>query len=133
MKKLLKLLFNHERYQSISIILTVLFLIFLSACEPTCHSLLDPAKKITRTELNGEIDLIQARIDTELKDLEQQAAIRQLLISLASQYATSGTFPIGTAITGAIAMLGTGAVIDNFRKRKDVSVLEHKLEDRDEL
>ena len=131
MKKLLKQLFNHERYQSISIILTITFMIFLSACEPTCHSLIDPAKKITRIELDGEVALIQARVDTELKDLEQQAAIRALLISLATQYASSGTFPIGTALTGAIALLGTGAVIDNFRKRADVSKLELELEEKE--
>jgi len=131
MKKLLKQLFNHERYQSISIILTIIFMIFLSACEPTCHSLIDPTKKITRIELDGEVPLIQARIDTELKDLEQQAAIRALLISLATQYASSGTFPIGTALTGAIALLGTGAVIDNFRKRADVSKLELELEEKE--
>lgn len=130
MNEFLKTLFNHERYQTISIILTAIFLIFLSACEPRCHSLIDPQKKITRTELNGEIELLQSRIDSELQDLEQQEAIRTLLLSLANQYVATGAFPVIPAITGAITLLGAGAVVDNVRKRKDVAKLESQLTEK---
>lgn len=127
MKKLLKMLFNHERYQSISVILTLIFVIFLASCDPQAKSLIDPGKKISRLELDGEIALLQARIDTELKSLEQQEAIRTLLLNLAATAARTGTFPFTEAILGAVGMLGTGAVIDNVRKRRDVTKLENQL------
>lgn len=124
MKKLLNELFNHERYQTISIILTVIFLLLMYSCRPQCNSILDPSKKITREELNGEIALLQSRIDSELKNIEQQEAIRTLLLSLAQNYAATGVFNPLSALTGAIALLGTGAVIDNARKRRDLKKYE---------
>lgn len=123
MKKLLTTLFNHERYQSVAVILTACLLIWMSACQPKCHSLIDPTKQITRTELDAEITLLQSRIDSEFENLEQQEAIRTLLLNLAQTYAVGGGFSPLSALTGAIALLGTGAVIDNTRKRKEIKKL----------
>lgn len=123
MKKLLSILFNHERYQSISVILVAIMLIFMSSCSPKCRSILNPEIQITRIELDGEIALLQSRINSELDNLEQQEAVRSLLINLAQSYAVTGGFNPLSALTGAIALLGTGAVIDNTRKRKEIKKL----------
>lgn len=123
MKKLLSTLFNHERYQSISIILCAIMLCFMASCTPKCHSILDPSKQITQTELEGEIALLQSRIDVEIETLEQQEAVRTLLLSLAQTYVVGGGFNPMSALTGVIALLGTGAVIDNTRKRKEIKKL----------
>lgn len=123
MKKSLSELFNHERYQTIAVILTITMLIWMMSCSPKCHSILEPGKQITRIELDGEVALLQSRIDNELQNLEQQKAIRTLLLSLAQGYATTGGFNPVSALTGVLALLGTGAVIDNTRKRKEIKKL----------
>lgn len=130
MKKLLLTLFNHERYQSLSIIAACCVLVWMSSCSPKCGSILEPGKQITRTELDGEIALLQSRIDTELKNLEQQEAIRTLLLNLAKTYTTTGTFDVMSALTACLGLVGTGAVIDNVRKRRDVSRLEIELNEK---
>jgi hypothetical protein len=124
MKNLLKILFNHERYQSISVILCIIMLTFMASCRPRCHSLIEPGKKITAEELQGEVELLNGRIQSEVKSLEQQEAIRTLLLSLAQTSLAAGSFNITSALTGAIALLGTGAFIDNTRKRKAIRTLE---------
>lgn len=124
LKKTLKNLFNHERYQTLSVIAAGGMLLWMLSCQPMANSLLDPTKKVTQVELEGEIALLQSRIDKELQSLEQQAAIRNLLLNLAQTYATTGTFNPLSALTGAIALLATGAVIDNGRKRREIKKLE---------
>jgi len=122
-KKLLSILFNHERYQTISVICVLVFLIFMFSCSPKCHSILEPSKRITKIELDGEITLLQARIDNELRSLEQQEAIQTLFLSLAQSYVATGVINPASAVTGALALLSTGAVIDNARKRREIKKL----------
>jgi len=126
-KKLLSELFNHERYQSISVILAACLLLFMYSCNPKCSSILFPDKKITQAELQGEIGLLQSRIDVATADLEQQQAIRILLIGLANSYAQTGVFSPMSALVGVLGLLGTGAAVDNVRKRKAVKQLETKI------
>ena len=123
MVKLFKTLLNHERYQSCSIILCVVMIIFMASCRPRCNSLINPGTKITAEELQGEVELLNGRIQSEIKSLEQQEAIRTLLLSLAQTSIAAGSFNITSAATGAIALLGTGAFIDNTRKRKTIKTL----------
>lgn len=123
MKNLLNALFNHERYQTIAVMLCAAMLIWMFSCQPKAHSILDPTKRITRTELNGEVELLTARIDNEMLSLERQEAIRMLLLNLASTYATTGAFNPMSALTGALALFSTGVFIDNSRKRKDIKKL----------
>jgi len=120
MKNLLLIFFNHERYQTISVICVIVFLIFMMSCSPKCHSILDPSKRITKIQLDGEIALLQSRIDNELRSLEQQEALQTLFLSLAQSYAATGVINPMSALTGALALLSTGAVIDNARKRKEI-------------
>lgn len=123
LKNLLRFLFNHERYQTVSVILCVIMLSFMLSCQPKCNSLITPGKKITSEELQGEVDLLNSRIQSEIKSLEQQEAIRTLLLSLAQTSISAGSFNITSALTGAIALLGAGAFIDNTRKRKTIKTL----------
>ena len=123
MKKFLKTILNHERYQSIAVVACVVMIIFMSSCRPKCNSLLTPNQKITAEELQGEIELLNGKIQSEVKSLEQQEAIRTLLLSLAQTSIAAGSFNITSALTGAIALLGTGAFIDNTRKRKTIKTL----------
>lgn len=123
MKKLLSTLFNNERYQTIGILLAACFLLWVCSCSPKCNSILDPTRTITKTELQGEVALLQSRINSELENLAQQEAIRTLLLSLAQTYTVTGAFNPMSALTGVIALVGAGGIIDNARKRKEIKKL----------
>jgi hypothetical protein len=124
---LIKTLLNHERYQTISVILCVVMIIFMASCRPRCNSLLVEGKRVTSEELQGEIDFLEGRIQSEIKTLEQQEEIRALLLGMAQTAVSTGSFNWQSAATGALALLGGGAFVDNIRKRKAVKVLEEAL------
>ncbi len=123
MKKLLSTLFNHERYQTISILLAAGLLLWMTSCTPKLKSILEPGRVITQTELQGEVALIQSRIDSGLENIAQQEAVRTLLLSLAQAYTVAGTFNPMSALTGVLALVSAGGIIDNTRKRRIIKRL----------
>jgi len=125
MKKILSELFNHERYMSISVLLVIACLFWFYGCQPKVVSLQDPTRKVCREELQAEVDYFIANAEFRFKELDrQQAAIQSLTDQLAVMSETGTINPLG--ILGVIGILsGTGATIDNVRKRK---VIKGELE-----
>lgn len=124
MKELLTMLFNHERYQSISIIIVAGCVIWLSACQSKCQSLLHPEKKITRTQLQIELDTILAQAEANTITLDQQDLLKNLLFQQSLLAAQTGTVNPFAVLTSLGSILGVGAVIDNKRKRKVIKELK---------
>lgn len=129
MKAILKQLFNHERYQTISILLVIAGGLWFCSCQSTTRSLLDPNKKITAEELQGEAQLLIQRANSGMADIQAQDAIKQDILTALQAATAAGSFNFGTLLTAGIGLLGSGAVIDNFRKRKDVKKLELQVAD----
>lgn len=125
MKKFLDLLFNHERYQSISVILICIALIFFFSCEPECNSILEPEKKITQTELEAEIAIVKTRTEKAHLSLEQQQELLNFLFENAILVSQTGTFTPMPFLTGIAAIFGIGATVDNVRKRKEIKTLKN--------
>jgi len=123
MKNLLSTLFNHERYQTISVIACALLLIWFYGCEPMCESTLFPGTKISRAELDSEIDIFITKVNTGYATLEQKEQLRQLLFEQALQSAATGAFNPIALMTSVGAILGLGATADNIRKRKEIKRL----------
>lgn len=123
MKKLLFELFNHERYQTISVVLTALLLCFFYGCQPKCKSLFNPGVNVTRMQLDAEVDSVIAKANIGYASLEQQKKLQELLFEQSLISVTTGAFnPVGL-ITSVGALLGVGAVTDNVRKRKQIKKL----------
>jgi len=118
MRKILNELFNHERYLSISALLVTASLFWFYGCQPKVVSLQDPTRKVCREELQAEVDYFIANAEFRFKELDrQQAAIQALADQMAVISETGQINPLG--ILGIIGILsGTGATIDNVRKRK---------------
>lgn len=123
MKKLLETLFNHERYQTISVIACGVLLLFFYGCEPKCKSLIDPELQVTRAELEIEIETIIAKANIGYASLEQQQKLRQFLFEQGLIGATTGTVNPLAIMTNIAALLGLGATVDNVRKRKEIKRL----------
>lgn len=126
MKKLLNTLFNHERYQSVSVIVVGSLLIWFYGCESSVESIVTPEKKVTRAELRIEIESLIAMTDLRRIDLDKQDEIKSLLLKNALLIASGGAVnPVGV-VTALAAVLGIGAAADNVRKRKEIKKLNGK-------
>jgi len=114
----LKNLFNHERYFIIAIIIVIIILLWMFGCVSTVVSLQDPDRKITRAELQNELDTIYNQAEIRFQQLDQQDEFKKFLLEKAILFAEGGTInPIGL-VTAIAGILGVGATVDNVRKRK---------------
>jgi len=93
----------------------------LNSCQSQVASLLDPTTKITRPQLQIELDHLIAQASVKMADLDRQDNLKKLILENALIMATEGNpNPLGilTAIAGA---LGVGASADNVRLRKKIA------------
>lgn len=120
----LKKFFNHERYQLIAGLVICVCLFWLFSCESQVQSLTDPYEKVTRSELEAEVDWILAQARIRMEQLDQQDSIKSMLAQQAMLFATTGTVnPMGV-MAALFAVFGIGASIDNVRKRIDIKKFE---------
>lgn len=123
MKNFLLLLFNHERYQSISVILCIVLLAVCYGCESKVASLVYPGELITRDELDIEIDTLVATAELRYAKLDQQDELKQALYQIGSLAAQTGEFNPQGLVTTLFSILGVGALTDNVRKRLEIKKL----------
>jgi len=122
---LLKTLSNHERYQTISIFVSILILVWIYGCDTTCESLTTPGLKVTHAEMDIELDAIIKKAELRTADIEKQNQIKKLLFNQ-SVLASSGVSINPVAVLTSLgALLGIGAGIDNVRKRKEIKTLKN--------
>ena len=121
MKKLIAEFMNFASHNTgfvISQILIIALLIWVQGCESQTRSILDPASKITRAELNIEVDVFIATADLRYADLNKQDKLKKTLIDQALLWSTTGAInPIGL-ITALVGIAGIGATVDNLTNRK---------------
>lgn len=116
MKKMLKFLNDNHQYIVAAAIILIATL-WTYGCASQVNSILNPNQRITRAELQIEVDYFLAHAELKTLDLDRQDAIKQSLIDLGSTFATTGTLnPTGllnTAISIAAVAFGL-----NQRKRR---------------
>lgn len=117
---------RHNQALVISSMLALGVVVWVSSCQSTVRSILNPPTLVTRGELQLEVDTLLAQAELRFKSLDKQDSFKRALFDIAINYAESGTInPLAVAITlGNI--LGIGAVIDN--RRKDVRIKSLKGE-----
>lgn len=124
MKKLLDTLLNHERYETIAVIICLILLGIFYGCQPKVESLLNPGQRITRKQLDNEIEHFLRDAEIAAADLDQQEQIRSILFQTALTASKTGTFNYLPLITSIGTILGIGAAADNVRKRKEIKSLK---------
>ena len=101
-----------------AIIPMALVVIFAYGCEATTSSILYPEKKVSRAELQIELDMYVALSKARFEDLRRQEEFRKFLFDQATAIGTGGTVnPVGV-LTSLMAILGSGAIVDNRLKAK---------------
>lgn len=102
-----------------SIILATIF-----GCEPRTQSLIRPDHKVTRAELNIELETLLATAKIRTEELERQEQLRDLVFQSALAVAEGGKLSIPGLMLAVGNLLGIGAVIDN--RRKDAIIKTYK-------
>lgn len=98
----------------------VLLLLCVS-CPPTTKSLFNNSKKITRPELQLELDTIIATAQLRLADLDKQQQLRDVILKNALIMVETGTFsPFGmaTALFGFYGIATAATKAKNAIKKK---------------
>lgn len=93
-------------------------LLYAYGCEPKTASLISADKKVTRIELQTELELFLARARAGEADIARQEQIRDMIFNQALVIAQGNQVnPLGV-LTSVLAILGIGATADDIRLRR---------------
>lgn len=85
-------------------------------CQSQVESMKTSGKKVTRPELQIEVDTFLAEAKLKFEDLNRQDAFKRQLFEYALVVAEGGSVnPVGVAVS-LFGILGIGAIADNRRK-----------------
>lgn len=109
----------------IALILLTVFLFWGYNCQPTVKSLIHPNGKVTRPELQAELDSIIATAQYRMADLDRQEAFRDLIFKNATLMIEGGTLnPVAilTMLAGLYGITrGTADVIKKVKKKNNTT------------
>jgi len=118
MNKILKF-FNDNHSAAIAAAICLVLSYWLFGCQSRVTSITNPTQKITRAELQIEIDHLLAVAQSKMSDLDRQDEVRRLILEKASLFAAGGEVnPLG--IINLLVSIGAiGTAVDSRRKLKD--------------
>lgn len=100
-------------------IVAALVLVWIYGCESTVTSLNGPEFRVTRAELNIELEQFLALANIKFAQLDKQDEFKRIVFNNAVILGTGGTVnPIGV-ITALFALTGLAATADDIRLRKE--------------
>jgi len=118
MSQKLKTFLNHERYQVLAVFGILILLLWFFGCQSLVSSLLDPEIKVTRQQLQIEVDHMIAQADLRFKQLDSEDQFRKQLVDQFLLWSKAGTInPVGVLMS-IVTLAGAGATVDNVRRRK---------------
>jgi hypothetical protein len=121
--------FNDNHWATIASIGVLAICFYVFGCQSRVPSLADPAKKVTRAELQDEFNTVMAlekvktediiaRTKTKIKDLDTQDETKNFILDQANLFATTGSVsPVGILGFGA-SIFSIGWGLDSNRKLK---------------
>ncbi len=114
---------RHNPFFFVAMAALIVLLLWIFGCEPTTTSPLDPAVKLTRSQLKIEFETYMQRVELANEDLTRKEQLRDLLLNQAFIIAEGTTVNPFAMLTTAFSILGIGSVLDNRRKDR---VIEKK-------
>lgn len=118
-------LIRHNQSLVIGISLVTAVAVWAYGCQSKAVSILTPPARVTRQELQLELDSLSDLAAIRFADLDRQDKFKAAFFNMAIEYSKGGTInPIAFAITiGNI--LGLSAIIDNRRKDVHIKTLKN--------
>jgi len=106
----------HNQVLVVSVVICVILVVWSYGCQVTTRNPFAPTTKVTRPELEAEVENYATRISLAYADLQKQEEIRSTILNVGLAYAEGGTVNIVGLISTLSGIAGIGAVIDNRRK-----------------
>lgn len=124
----IKKMLAHNQVLVIAMVIAIVAGIFMFGCESEVTNPFNPnGPKVTRAELQIELDTYLAKVDLAILELDKQDAIRAKLAEIGVVLAQGGTVnPVGAGIS-LLGILGIGAVADNRRKDGIIKTLKNTV------
>lgn len=111
----------------VATIITLAISFWLYGCQSTVLSLNGTKEKITRDQLQFELDSLLAAAEKRFADLDRQDEFKKYIIDQALIFAQGGTLnPIGV-FTALAAIGGVGATVDSVRTRKKLTAAKKRI------
>jgi len=128
MKQLRKII-SHNQGATLAIVICAVLVFWTYGCESKVSSILEPTLRVSREELQvevdqeirrleGEIEHIVANAQAKVNDLDRQDAIKAKLMNFAAITAEGTTVNPAGVVGLLFSIFGIGAVIDNRIKDK---------------
>lgn len=117
---------NHRGVITVAVVFIVI--IYLQACQSTTKSIIDPNMRVTRVGLQIELETIQSKYKEANADLDQQDAIKKMIVENAILIASGGAVnPVGI-LSGVAAIYGIASagssVVKKVRKSTNKTTTE---------
>ncbi|MCK5603358.1 hypothetical protein KAR91_15850 [Candidatus Pacearchaeota archaeon] len=104
----------------ISVNVAIFVIMYAYGCEAKTTSMIYPERKVTRSELTTELELLESKSNIAYNDLERQERIRDIVLNQSLIVAQGGTVnPVGV-IMSIMSVLGIGVAADDVRLRKKI-------------
>jgi hypothetical protein len=116
---------SHNQFLAVAIVIVLCLSVYLVGCDSkTTNPFNKEGAKVTREQLNNEIDKFAADVELAYADLDKQDIFKQKLFEIGLVAAQGGTVdPIGAGVT-LLGILGIGAVADNRKKDSIIKTLK---------
>lgn len=129
MKKIIKKIkqaLRHNQGFALAVVVCIALGVYLIGCQSSVTSPINPPKKVTRVQLDAEVELLIVNVELAIEDLNKQDLFKQKLFEIGLAAAQGGTInPVGAGVT-LLGVLGIGAVADNRKKDSVIKTLQKK-------
>ena len=117
---------RHNQAIAVAVVICIALGVYLVGCKSSVISPINPPKKVSRVQLEAEMERLMVDVELAIEDLNKQDLFKQKLFEIGLVAAQGGTVnPVGAGIT-LLGILGLGAVADNRRKDSVIKTLQKK-------
>jgi hypothetical protein len=119
---------RHNQGLALAAVICLAMGVYLVGCESSVTSPVNPPKRVTRVQLEAEVERLMVDVELAVEDLNKQDLFKQKLFEIGLAAAQGGTInPVGAGVT-LLGILGIGAVADNRKKDSIIKTMQKKEE-----
>jgi hypothetical protein len=107
---------NGQTFKIVAVLIVVVFLFWLYGCQSTTLSMLEANRSVTRSELEAEAVVLNARYAKKVADLDLQDQIKSAAIEAVSPLASGGGVNFSGLLTSILGIAAVGYGIDAKRQ-----------------
>ena len=115
---------RHNQFLVSAIFLAGVLVFWVYGCDSKTMSVMTPERKVTRLELQTEVDTFNLRVKAAVADLDKQDTFKQELVTVGVAIAEAGgVAPAGVGV--GVMLLGLlGVAADNRKKNSIIETLK---------